>query len=96
VLAGVPFVALAYATKVAGFLDGLQLQTPMLEQVSAGALIAHVDRAWDRRDELRVRIRQMLPELQERARVNGQLAVRVLSQPRQQRGAAGEASPPPG
>ncbi len=78
-LAGVPFVGLPYAAKVAGFLEELGLQSPVLEHVSAGQLIAHVDRAWDGRDELRARIHRALPELQRRARLNAELAVKLLS-----------------
>lgn len=78
-LAGVPFVGLPYATKVAGFLEELRLTAPVLEHVSAGQLIAQIDRAWDQRDELRARIRQAMPGLQRRARVNTELAVDLLS-----------------
>jgi polysaccharide pyruvyl transferase CsaB len=77
-LAGVPFVGLPYATKVTGFLEGLRLQTPELDHVSAGELIAHIDRAWDRRGELRVQIQEALAELQGRARLNNEHAVRLL------------------
>lgn len=78
-LAGVPFVALPYATKVTGFLEGLRLEMPGLEHVSAGQLIANIDRSWSMRDELRARVGQALPELQERARRNNELAVQLLS-----------------
>jgi polysaccharide pyruvyl transferase CsaB len=90
-LAGVPFVGLPYATKVAGFLEELKLQTPMLQHVSAGELIAHIDRAWDQREERRARIRQALPGLQERARVNNEIAVALLTEQVRQ----AEMAPPP-
>ncbi len=77
-LAGVPFVALPYATKVAGFIEELRLTAPALEQVSAGQLIAHIDRAWDQREDLRARIREALPALQERARATGRIALGVM------------------
>ncbi len=80
-LADVPFMALPYATKVSGFLEELTLQAPALGQVSAGQLIAHIDRAWDQREELRVRVRARLPELQRRARINNELAVGLLLEP---------------
>lgn len=80
-LAGVPFLALPYATKVLGFLEALRLEAPLLDQISAGQLIAHVDRAWDLRDHLRAHIRQHLPELQRRARINNELAVGLLLEP---------------
>jgi polysaccharide pyruvyl transferase CsaB len=79
-LAGVPFVGLPYATKVAGFLEELRLQVPVLEHVSAGQLIAHIDRAWDQREELRARMRRALPGLRQRARSNSEIAVSLLSQ----------------
>jgi polysaccharide pyruvyl transferase CsaB len=78
-LAGVPFVALPYATKVAGFLEELRFQVPALEHVSAGQLIAHIDRAWDQREQLCARIQESLPGLQQRARANNELAVSLLS-----------------
>ncbi len=93
-LAGVPFVGLPYATKVAGFLEELRLQAPVLEHVSAGQLIAHIDRAWDQRDELRTRIQEALPELQQRAGANNQLAVRLLSQLEGRRNLRDEANLP--
>jgi polysaccharide pyruvyl transferase WcaK-like protein len=80
-LAGVPFVALPYAAKVKGFVDEMQLpSTPALDHISAGGLIAHVDRAWDLRDELRSRIQIGLGQLQTRARASGELALSLLSQ----------------
>lgn len=82
-LAGVPFVALPYAAKVRGFVDEMQLpSTPALDDISAGGLIAHVDRAWDQRGELRSRIQLGLGQLQMRARAGGELARSLLSQSR--------------
>jgi polysaccharide pyruvyl transferase WcaK-like protein len=78
VLAHVPLVGLPYATKVAGFLEELRLPAPVLEHVSAGQMIAHIDRAWDLRDQLRARIQEALPELQNRARTNIAVAVDLL------------------
>ena len=77
-LAHVPFVGLPYAMKVAGFLEELRLPAPVLEHVSAGQLIAHIDRAWDLRDQLRGRIQESLPQLQDRARTNITVAVDLL------------------
>jgi polysaccharide pyruvyl transferase CsaB len=77
-LAHVPFVGLPYATKVTGFLEELELQAPVLERVSAGQLIAHIDRAWDLRDELRNRVDEALPALRARAQVNTDVAVHLL------------------
>jgi polysaccharide pyruvyl transferase CsaB len=78
-LAGLPFVALPYATKVLGFLEELRLPAPPLEHVSAGELIAAIDRAWDERDQLRGRIDSGLADLRTRARINTELALRLLS-----------------
>lgn len=79
-LAGVPFVALPYAPKVAGFLEALKLEAPPFERVSVGQLVAHIDRAWDMREAQRSRVRETLPSLQARARMNNQLAVELLSE----------------
>lgn len=77
-LAGVPFVALPYASKVKGFLEALQLAYPPLIQVSAGQLIATLDRAWHDRDVLAAQVRGGLPHLQRRARLNNDLLVDLL------------------
>lgn len=77
-LAGVPFMALPYATKVSGFLDELTLDAPAINDVSSGQLIAHIDRAWDERAVLKARVRDQLGDLQRRARRNNELAVSVL------------------
>src|SRR5205807_985242 len=42
-LRGVPFVALPYAGKVAGFLEDLKLPAPPLNPVNPGPLCAHLD-----------------------------------------------------
>jgi polysaccharide pyruvyl transferase CsaB len=78
-LQGVPFVALPYASKVGGFLEDLGLEMPPLGQVSTGQLIAHIDRCWDTRHEVRARIQQALPALQERARATAHLAAELLA-----------------
>lgn len=91
-LAGLPFVALPYASKVLGFLEELRLPAPRLEQVSAGELIAAIDRAWDERDDLRRRIASALAELRRRARVNTELALGLLArQPRRAETGSSEA-----
>jgi polysaccharide pyruvyl transferase CsaB len=78
-LAGVPFVALPYATKVSGFLEELQLEEyPVLEHVSAGQLIAMIDRSWDTRDDLRAHIQENVGMLQARARQNNDLMAQLL------------------
>ncbi len=80
-LQNVPFVALPYAPKVAGFLEDLQIETPPLAQVNAGRLIAYIDHAWDHRRQLQSRIKRAVPQLQARARQSNEIAVRLLSEP---------------
>jgi polysaccharide pyruvyl transferase CsaB len=95
-LAGLPFVGLPYATKVAGFLEELRLHAPSLDHVSAGQLIAQVDRAWDQRSDLQARVREALPGLQERARANNRLVVELVSRlPGRRAASAPAAAPPP-
>jgi len=77
-LQGVPFVALPYASKVAGFIEDLGLEMPPLGQVSTGQLIAYIDRYWDTRHAVRAHIQRALPALQERARETIRLAMDVI------------------
>jgi polysaccharide pyruvyl transferase CsaB len=74
----VPFVALPYAAKVTGLLEAFEMAAPPMQQVNAGQLIAHIDRSWDLRNELRDRIVRALPFLQERARENTEVACQLL------------------
>lgn len=77
-LQGVPFVALPYASKVSGFLGDIGLVSPPLELVNSGRLIAHIDRSWDQRGEIKDQIGAKLPELKQRARETNNIAVRIL------------------
>lgn len=77
-IAGVPFVALPYASKVMGFLEDLQMESPPLRLVNAGRLIAHIDHCWDRRRALSADIRRSLPALRRRAEETGAIAARLL------------------
>jgi polysaccharide pyruvyl transferase CsaB len=77
-LAGVPFMALPYASKVHGLLDALQLDYPPVAQTSAGELIAAFDRAWHARHALAAHVRGALPRLQQSARENHELLLRLL------------------
>ena len=81
-LAGVPFVALPYAAKVTAFVEELQIADLPLEHMSAGELIANIDRAWDLRHEHRARTEAALGDLQARARMNTDLAVGLLPRAR--------------
>jgi polysaccharide pyruvyl transferase CsaB len=78
-LAGIPFVALPYASKVSGFLEELGIEAPALGDVSAGQLIAYVDRAWDMRSDLRARIEAATPELKARARASATILASLVS-----------------
>lgn len=77
--AGVPVAALPYATKVRDFLASLEVPSPDPERSAhAGALLSHIDRLWDRRDEQIEHVRERLPLLQEAARENVRLIVDLL------------------
>lgn len=78
-LQSVPFVPLPYAAKVIGFTEDLQMDMPVLDKISAGALIARIDRSWDFREEIRARIQRLLPGLQERARRTNDLLMQLLT-----------------
>lgn len=77
-LQGVPFVALPYAAKVSGILESMGIDMPLLHVVTAGKLAAYIDRCWDNRGEVKRHICGKLPELQEAARRNNEIAVSLL------------------
>jgi polysaccharide pyruvyl transferase CsaB len=79
-LRGTPFVALPYASKVMGLLEDLGMETPELESVGIGSLLARIDRTWDTRKEIRARIAQRLPPLQDRAKETNNLLTRYLEE----------------
>lgn len=78
-LAEVPFLALPYASKVAGFIQKVEMEMPPLERVSAGRLLARADHSWDIRDEIRARTQRLLPDLKVGARETNELAVQLLT-----------------
>jgi polysaccharide pyruvyl transferase CsaB len=78
-LRGVPFVALPYAGKVAGFLEDLKLPSPPMRLVNPGRLIAHLDESFDKRRSLRTILQSSVPALQERSRQTAQMAVELLN-----------------
>jgi len=84
-VAGVPIVALPYASKVTGFVEAMEMDMPPLKKVSAGQLIAHIDRAWDMREEIRARITRLLPALKAKARQTNELAVELLTRAERQK-----------
>ncbi|MGH7639269.1 MAG: polysaccharide pyruvyl transferase family protein [Gemmatimonadaceae bacterium] len=77
-LQGVPFAPLPYASKVAGFIESVGMGTPVLKDVSAGTLLAMIDRSWDYREKLRHHITSTIGEVQGQARKNNELAVQLL------------------
>ena len=79
-LAGVPFVALPYASKVTGLIEDLEMDMPPLKEVNTGRLIATIDRSWDMKAQVRKRIQRRLPGLQERARETHRLLERLLNE----------------
>jgi polysaccharide pyruvyl transferase WcaK-like protein len=77
-LRGVPFVALPYSGKVAGFLEDLNLPAPPINLVSPGRLCAHLDQSWDDRRALKGQLAKSVPALQERSRETIRIAVELL------------------
>jgi polysaccharide pyruvyl transferase WcaK-like protein len=75
---GVPFVALPYSPKVAGFLDDMHMEMPPINHVNEGRLMAYIDRSWDQREELRNQIRTALPTLQKRAMQNNAILMDII------------------
>ncbi len=78
-LAGVPLMALPYASKVTDLLEALGLpKRPAAHEQYAGAFLADVDRLWDNRATQRTLVRTRTPHLQERARQNVPLALATI------------------
>ncbi|HEX2956634.1 MAG TPA: polysaccharide pyruvyl transferase family protein [Chitinispirillaceae bacterium] len=75
---GVPFVALPYSPKVAGFLDDMHMEMPPINYVNEGRLMAYIDRSWDQREELRNQIKTALPTLQKRAMQNNAILMDII------------------
>jgi len=85
----VPFVALPYSSKVAGFLEDLEIAMPPLKHVNAGQLIAYIDRWWDLRRNLQARLEKSVPDIQSRARRTNQIALQLLDGQRRRESEAG-------
>jgi polysaccharide pyruvyl transferase CsaB len=77
-LRGTAFAALPYASKVSGLLGHLDIESPPLGSIGIGQLIARIDRSWDRREEIRGKIRDRLPDLKNRARRTNELLRDVI------------------
>lgn len=77
-LQGVPFVALPYASKVSGFIESLGLPAPALQNITTGQFLAYVDRTWDFQKEMRAQISKGIEPLRAGARLNPELAQKLL------------------
>jgi polysaccharide pyruvyl transferase CsaB len=77
-LQGVPFVALPYASKVTGFLEALDMESPPSQFVTAGQLLAYIDGSWDKKALIQDRIQRAIPWLQKLARETNDIAVQLL------------------
>jgi polysaccharide pyruvyl transferase WcaK-like protein len=77
-LRNTPFTALPYASKVAGFLQDFDMKAPPLAEIGIGQLIAHIDRSWDTRNEIRAAIAARIPELKTRAQETNRLVTGFL------------------
>jgi polysaccharide pyruvyl transferase CsaB len=89
-LAGTPFAALPYATKVSGLLEDLRMETPPLGSIGIGQLTATIDRSWDTREKIRAEVEGRIPALKERAGKTNELLLDLLrSMAQRNRGGAG-------
>jgi polysaccharide pyruvyl transferase CsaB len=74
----VPFTSLPYASKVAGLLEDLGMETPPLSGTGVGQLIGRIDRKWDTRGEMRAKIAERVPVLKRRAKRTNELLLDML------------------
>ncbi len=74
----VPFVPLPYSSKILGFLEELQFDTPPLENITPGRLISYVDKAWDQKIDILKKIESFLPAIQKRSHQNNILLMEML------------------
>jgi len=89
-LAGTPFAALPYATKVSGLLEDLGMETPPLGSIAIGQLTATIDRSWDTREKFRAEVEGRIPALKERAGKTNEVLLDLLrSMAQRNRGGAG-------
>jgi hypothetical protein len=63
---------------VAGFIESLGVKAPILEHVTAGTMLAMIDRSWDFREEIRDSIRRAIGDVQRQARRTNELALELL------------------
>ncbi len=74
----VPFVALPYSSKVAGFLEDLDIVMPPIQLVNAGRLIAHIDHFWDVKYELISKLNELLPIAKQKALETHTLLLKLI------------------
>jgi len=74
----VPFVPLPYASKVSGFLSDLEMPMPPMTALNIGKLCAYLDRSWDLRHQLKKRLEEKVPPLQERAKRTNAMLCELL------------------
>ncbi len=79
---GVPFVPLPYASKIKGFLADLEMPMPPINAINSGKLCAFLDRLWDARDNLKKRLEEKVPLMQQRSLRNNELLCAFLNQRR--------------
>ena len=77
---GIPFYPLPYSSKVDGFLQDLELPFPTFKTITTGGLLAHIDRAWDNKEEIRKSIQKRLPVIRDRALETNRIVLRILSE----------------
>src|SRR5262249_16071908 len=74
----IPFVSLPYAAKVSGFLADLKMPMPPISGLNVGKLCAYLDRSWDLRAQIKKRLEESVPPLQERAKKTNQVLYDLL------------------
>jgi polysaccharide pyruvyl transferase CsaB len=78
-VAGVPLLALPYASKVTAFLERIGLPAPQLvDDEHPAPLLASIDRAWDLRQEQRRAVARRIPAIQQQARRTAALTADLL------------------
>jgi polysaccharide pyruvyl transferase WcaK-like protein len=74
----VPFVALPYSSKVAGFLEDMDIVMPPIQLVNAGRLIAHIDYFWDVKYEMISKLNKLIPLAQQKAMETHTILVKLI------------------
>jgi polysaccharide pyruvyl transferase CsaB len=76
--AGIPVAPLPYASKVRAFLESIGVPQSETATMSAGMLLASIDRLWDLREEQLVRVAERLPVLKDAAAQTMSLTTELL------------------